>query len=61
MLSGNLKRNTALIDKVFEDWFNENFPHVSDPITRSIARCAWDARWELVIEEFREAHREKQK
>ena len=46
-----------MIDEKFEKWFNENFPHVTDPITRSVARCAWDARWELLVEEFREMER----
>lgn len=50
-----------LFDEKFEAWFNENFPHVKDPITRSVARCAWDARWELLLEEFHEVHGEKRK
>lgn len=50
-----------MIDKEFEAWFDENFPTVTDPITRGIAHAAWDARWELLVEEFREVHGEKSK
>lgn len=47
----------ALFDEKFEAWFNENYPHVNDPIIRAIAHCAWDSRWELLVEKFREMER----
>lgn len=46
-----------MIDKEFEDWFDENFPSVDDPITRAIARCAWDARFELLVKQWAETNK----
>lgn len=50
-----------MFDEQFEAWYDENFPSMNDPITRAVARCAWDARWELVIKEFAENKKESLK
>lgn len=47
-----------MYDKEFEAWFDENFPTVTYPMTRGIARAAWDGRWELLVKQYSEQKNE---
>lgn len=48
-----------MIDKEFEAWFDENFPTVTDPMTRGIAHAAWDGRWELLVKQHAEQNNDR--
>ena len=36
----------------FEEFWQENFKEMNDPLTKAIARASWDGCWTKVLEDY---------